>query len=165
MKNFIFLMIVPILLCFTVKSSPMDAVTSIDKVKYQVGYCESRNKHDNIWGDNGKAYGKFQFHEKTFNYLKVKYGVPGLQWKSEKDQEELFKRAIEDGQGKLWTCYREMKKKKVTRKTVKANKYTGVGSIHKIRANTLATVYPVKTELLTISMFYPVNIEVPMIKI
>lgn len=84
-------------------------MTRFDKLKYQVGYCESRNGHDGVWGDHGKAYGRYQFHQRTFNWLRNKYGRPELQRTSLVDQEWLFQRAIEDGRGKLWSCFKKVR--------------------------------------------------------
>ena len=107
MKRVIFLLTLTAILFCTVTNGAERSITGFDLIKYQVGYCESRNRHEGVWGDNGKAYGRYQFHQRTFNWLKNKYGRPELQRTSLADQEWLFERAIKDGQGKLWSCYKK----------------------------------------------------------
>lgn len=151
MKKPVFLLIVPMLLLFTVKALPMDAVKidSFEILKYQVGRCESGNNHKVKPGDDGKAIGKFQFHVPTFEWMKGLAGLPELKITSEQDQEILFKWAIENGYGRHWTCYRDLKKITVAKKPIKVDKYTGAYSIHKELHKELA---PVKVDLLAINL-------------
>lgn len=70
--------------------------------------CESDGQHANVWGDGGLAYGVAQFHEATFEELKVKAGMPHLRWKNRKDQIVLLHWSLEHGYGKLWSCYNKL---------------------------------------------------------
>lgn len=107
MKKIIFLLTLTMILFCTVTNGTETCMTKLDLLKYRVGYCESRNGHEGKWGDNGLAYGRYQFHQKTFNWLKNKYGRPELQRTSLADQEWLFEQAIKDGRGNLWSCYKK----------------------------------------------------------
>ena len=83
-----------------------------DEIRYQVGFCESGNKHDGVWGDGGLAYGKYQFHSRTFDWMKDLAGKPELKRENLEDQEWLFKWAIKNGYGDHWTCYTKIMKRK-----------------------------------------------------
>ena len=74
--------------------------------KKQIAVCESGERHYGVWGDNHRAYGKYQFHKATFDRLKIKYSYPQLRWESLKDQEWLFDKAIRNGDAGEWTCAR-----------------------------------------------------------
>jgi hypothetical protein len=84
-------------------------VTPLDNLIYQVGRCESGNNQNVRPGDNGMAHGRFQFHTKTFNWLKGKAGMPELNIKSERDQEILTRWAFQNGYSSHWTCYHKVK--------------------------------------------------------
>lgn len=71
--------------------------------------CESAGKHDGVWGDGGKSYGRFQFQRKTFVYLARLSGIEGLEWKNERHQFILFRWAWENGHAKEWSCYKKIK--------------------------------------------------------
>jgi hypothetical protein len=126
MKKLLVLIIVALICLATRSVSPaIHAVEKITIIKYYVGQCESGNKHYNVWGDSGLAYGKYQFHKRTFNWMKKEAGRPELKWKVLADQEWLFQWAIEHGYGNHWTCYRKaqvlakVKKKNVQLRQVK----------------------------------------------
>lgn len=124
MKKFIILLILLVsIVCMINVLSEATNVTKEDILKHQVGFCESSNRHEGVWGDNGKAYGKYQFWEKTFDSLAKKAGRPELQWQSERDQEWLFTWAIQNGYGRLWTCYNTIKYKRTTAKMKVNNRY------------------------------------------
>lgn len=72
--------------------------------------CESSGKHDGIWGDNGKAYGLLQYWEETFYRHAKQAGLKNAQWKNQGDQIALFLWALENGKGREWTCYRNLKR-------------------------------------------------------
>ena len=110
MKNlFMFFLVVLMVSIFTVKSFPIgtDSITPFEKLRYQVGYHESRNNHNVKPGDNGLAFGKYQFHKRTFNWMKGMAGMNDLDIAYEKDQETLFKWAIENGYGRHWSCIKD----------------------------------------------------------
>jgi len=97
---------------------PPGTLTSVDKSKnyfdelrHQVGFCESGNKHDGVWGDGGLAYGKYQFHKRTFDWMKKKARRPELKRENLQDQEWLFAWALKNGYGSHWTCYTKIMKK------------------------------------------------------
>ena len=71
-----------------------------------ITYCESRDIHDRTsWAG---AYGRAQFMDYTFKWMKGLAGRPELEWRSEKDQMWLLNWAIRHGYGKHWqTCYRQ----------------------------------------------------------
>jgi hypothetical protein len=77
----------------------------------KITFCESRDNHfvceDGGYCDGGLAYGKWQFHEKTFYWMAGLAGFKGLDWKNEADQDLVGNWAIENDYGYLWTCYRQ----------------------------------------------------------
>lgn len=110
MRNlFIVFAVALMITIFTVKSSPLgtDAITPFEKVRHQVGWHESRNNHNVRPGDNGLAHGKYQFHKRTFDWFKGMAGMSDLDIARERDQEILFKWAIENGYSRHWTCIRD----------------------------------------------------------
>lgn len=70
--------------------------------------CESAGKHDGVWGDGGRSYGRFQFQRRTFKYLADLSGIEGLIWKNERDQFRLFRWAWENGHARNWSCYKKI---------------------------------------------------------
>jgi hypothetical protein len=71
-----------------------------------ITYCESRDIHDRT--SYAGAYGRAQFMERTFNWMKGLAGKPHLQWRSEADQMWLLNWAVRNGYGKHWqTCYHQ----------------------------------------------------------
>jgi hypothetical protein len=130
MKKFLLcLLTVVIVLGFTNKSFTSDIpISKLDLIVHQVGYCESRNNQNVRPGDNGKAHGRFQFHKPTFNSMKKEYGKVELSINSARDQEELFRWAIEKGYGKHWTCYKSTEHLRHFTKVKTVKPYTGVGS-------------------------------------
>lgn len=71
--------------------------------------CESNNKHDGVWGDNGKAYGRFQFWKIGFYDLVEKTGNQDLllNWQNSTDQYFIYKEAYKIGEvSQKWTCYK-----------------------------------------------------------
>lgn len=75
----------------------------------KITFCESSDRHEGIWGDNGKAYGKWQFHERTFYWLAVIAGYENVNWKNEDDQDLVGMWALEHGYAYLWTCNKLIK--------------------------------------------------------
>lgn len=75
----------------------------------QLIQCESGNK-DEIWGDGGRAYGRFQFHKTTFyNFVKeANLEDLNLDWKNPEHQFRIWKWAYNNGKLNHWTCYRSV---------------------------------------------------------
>ncbi|MBI5643322.1 MAG: hypothetical protein HY954_07590 [Deltaproteobacteria bacterium] len=71
-------------------------------------WCESRGRHDGVWGDAGKSYGIAQFTESTFFELSQKAGMDGAEWKSKEDQLMLLAWGMENGYGYKWSCWRRL---------------------------------------------------------
>ena len=69
--------------------------------------CESSHR-PHVWGDGGLAYGQAQFHKKTFNWMKHKAGMNGLQWKNNAHQVLLLHWALDNGYGSHWSCFRKL---------------------------------------------------------
>ena len=69
-----------------------------------VGICESDLRHKGVWGDNFKAYGIFQFWEKTFNWMSKQSSGSVLDWKSFEDQVDVAIWAFKNGYRSHWTC-------------------------------------------------------------
>lgn len=118
-NSFIFLAY--ILLAFPYQTSSASIILNYEKemgkikvIANKVMKCESPEGKHNIWGDLNyphKAYGILQFQKRTFIWLSKISGKKGLHWKNEKDQKELFFWAVQNGYGKLWTCYRILNKR------------------------------------------------------
>lgn len=77
----------------------------IEKEKLIILSCESKFRHDGIWGDNYKSYGIAQFQKITFDELKTRAGKPDLRWHSMSDQLWLLDFALRNGYAKKWSCY------------------------------------------------------------
>jgi hypothetical protein len=107
MKRFIFFATLTMILFCTVTNGADQHMTRFDRIKYQVGYHESRNNHNVKNGDNGLAKGLYQFHDKTFDWMKGLAGMTNLNIAREKDQETLFEWAIENGYGRHWSCIKD----------------------------------------------------------
>ena len=75
--------------------------------------CESGDNHlvceDGGYCDGGLAYGKWQFHEKTFYWLAGLAGYKNLNWKNEDDQDLVGMWSLEHGYAYLWTCNKLIK--------------------------------------------------------
>ena len=69
--------------------------------------CESGGRHEGVWGDKGRAYGKWQFWEATFYWLADLAGYKNLNWQTEADQDLVGKWALGNDYGYLWTCYQK----------------------------------------------------------
>jgi hypothetical protein len=106
MKKLMICLTTIIILLFTTTSSPYSQVTPTDLLVYQIGWYESRNNHNVKPGDNGKSFGRWQFQQRTFDWMKKLSGKHGLNIMSEKDQEELLRWALENNLGTHWTGYR-----------------------------------------------------------
>lgn len=76
-----------------------------------VAHCEASYKHDNMVGDNGKAYGAYQFHKPTFDAFKKEAGMPELNYEDRNDQIKLAVWGFKNGKAKHWTCYDKVKYK------------------------------------------------------
>lgn len=77
-----------------------------ESIVENITYCESRDIHDRTsWAG---AYGRAQFMERTFNWMKGLAGKENLEWRNEEDQMWLLNWAIRKGYGSHWqTCYRQ----------------------------------------------------------
>jgi hypothetical protein len=73
--------------------------------------CESAGRY-NVVGDDGVSVGIAQFQRVTFDTLKRKAHHREWQWKNPVHQMRLLNWAIDHGYGRLWTCYRKIKKEK-----------------------------------------------------
>lgn len=73
----------------------------------QLIQCESGNK-DGIWGDGGRAYGRFQFWKKTFDSFVKEAGMEDLKmdWKNPEHQYYIWKWAYSNGKLRHWSCYK-----------------------------------------------------------
>lgn len=69
--------------------------------------CESSGKIDAV-GDNGRAYGLFQFWENTFNLFAKDLGEK-LEWKNPEHQIKLASWAFSKGKQTHWTCWSNKK--------------------------------------------------------
>jgi len=72
-----------------------------------VAFYESSFRH-NVYGDNGKSFGVYQFRPNTFYWLARKYNLK-LNYMDLKDQIKLTIRAYKDGKMKLWSGWRVAK--------------------------------------------------------
>jgi len=77
----------------------------IDMVAGAIIYCESRGKHEGVWGEHGE-YGIAQFKEKTFYWMAEKAGLKNADWKNKEHQIYLLKWALKNKLGRHWTCYK-----------------------------------------------------------
>ena len=73
----------------------------------RVMMCESTGKADAV-GDNGLAFGLFQFHENTFNLFSKELGEK-LDWKNSEHQIKLASWSFANGKQRHWTCYKKTK--------------------------------------------------------
>lgn len=86
------------------------SVYAVNEIHFDaVMNCESQGNIEAV-GDHGLAYGPFQFHEATFNWMRslgVKEGEPfqTLEYKNPQDQITLAAWAFSKGLEKNWTCY------------------------------------------------------------
>lgn len=72
--------------------------------------CESSNRHEGVWGDGGKSYGRWQFQEASFDYLADRAGLSGLDWQDARDQTIVGAWALTNGYGGWWTCWKKITK-------------------------------------------------------
>ena len=72
----------------------------------RVMLCESSGKINAV-GDNGKAYGLFQFHENTFKMF-AKDLDEELEWKNPEHQIKLASWAFSKGKQTHWTCWKNI---------------------------------------------------------
>ena len=86
-------------------TEPVIRQESISDIMARVIQCESKGRHEGVWGDYGLAYGKWQFHEDTFYWLADLAGYKNVDWKSEHDQDLVGRWAFNNGYGYLWSCY------------------------------------------------------------
>lgn len=77
----------------------------VEKEKLIILSCETKFRHDGVWGDQGKSYGIAQFQKVTFDELKNRANKPALQWKNQDDQLWLLDWALRNGYAKKWSCY------------------------------------------------------------
>lgn len=84
---------------------------AIDKfiiISAEVVAGESSNGHNEIWGDNGKSYGRYQIQEATFYWLAKLANLEDLDWKDAHDQFKIWKWAYHNGYANHWTVYRKL---------------------------------------------------------
>lgn len=67
--------------------------------------CESGLLHNEVYGDNGLAYGIAQFHKPTFEAFKKESGMEWLKYEDEKSQIELAGWAFANKKAYHWTCW------------------------------------------------------------
>lgn len=101
------------------EATPERKMLGVEKIKdlirqystqYAVSYeemrrvmmCESQG-NPNAVGDNGRAYGLFQFWENTFNLFAKDLGEK-LEWKNPEHQIKLASWAFSVGKQTHWTC-------------------------------------------------------------
>ncbi len=82
-----------------------------EKILQKIIQCESGGLHENVWGDNGKSYGWFQFQKESFYHISKKMGFKNAKWKSKKDQFIIAEWGIKNGYANWWSCYRILSKK------------------------------------------------------
>jgi len=68
-----------------------------------IARCESNYRSD-VYGDNGLAYGVFQFHRDTFDMFAKKFGGDWDYFNTE-DNVHLAIRMFAIGEWNHWTCY------------------------------------------------------------
>lgn len=72
--------------------------------------CESGNRHEGVWGDGGKSYGRWQFQEASFQYLADRAGLPGLDWQDAQAQTVVGAWALTNGYTRWWSCWSKIAK-------------------------------------------------------
>jgi hypothetical protein len=82
----------------------------VEQEKMIILTCESKFRHDGMWGDNGKSFGIAQFQKVTFDELKKRAGRPNLNWYDMNDQLFLLDWSIRNGYAEKWTCSSSNKK-------------------------------------------------------
>lgn len=89
-----------------IKAQEIQQEKVYESIVENITYCESRDIHDRTsWAG---AYGRAQFMERTFNWMKGLAGKSELQWRDEEDQMWLLNWAVRKGYGSHWqTCYRQ----------------------------------------------------------
>ena len=101
----------------TLKTLGVEAIKDLIKyysALYAVSYeemsrvmaCESSGKIDAV-GDNGRAYGLFQFWENTFKLFAKDMGEK-LEWKNPEHQIKLASWAFSKGKQTHWTCWKNI---------------------------------------------------------
>lgn len=75
-------------------------------VLHKVIQCESSYR-ENVFGDNGKAYGIAQFWKTTFDMFSKKSGME-LDYHNTDDQIELTAWAFSEGYASHWSCWRQL---------------------------------------------------------
>ncbi|MFA6006148.1 MAG: transglycosylase SLT domain-containing protein [Candidatus Paceibacterota bacterium] len=73
------------------------------KLALAIAQCES-NIRGNVFGDNGKAYGTFQFHKPTFKEFSAKMGED-LDYYNNEDSIKLAMWALANNKEYHWSCY------------------------------------------------------------
>src|SRR3990167_4442144 len=73
----------------------------------KTAHCESRIRHDGIYGDQGKAFGLFQYWQGTFEAFKKDADMPHLEYKNLESQITLTSWAFSQGwkYKRHWTCF------------------------------------------------------------
>lgn len=80
-----------------------------EKYLRQTMKCESGLRHNNVYGDQGRAYGIAQYHSPTFDRYSALMGIQ-LDYKSRDDQIKLmaWQFANMPKSRNEWTCYRNI---------------------------------------------------------
>ena len=78
-------------------------------ILYDLAICESRLRHNNIWGDNGLAYGIYQWHLSSWVLFNNIFGTE-LNITSIKDQIEMTARVLQQPNGwqNWYNCYNQI---------------------------------------------------------
>ena len=65
--------------------------------------CESSFRED-VYGDGGLAYGPFQFHKRTFEWMAKSSGLTMADYYDPLDQTKIALWAFKNGYASHWTC-------------------------------------------------------------
>ncbi|PIR45280.1 MAG: hypothetical protein COV10_00125 [Candidatus Vogelbacteria bacterium CG10_big_fil_rev_8_21_14_0_10_51_16] len=76
------------------------------KLALDIAMCES-SLRANVYGDNGRAFGTFQFHRPTFDEFAKKFGEE-LDYYDNEDSIKLAIWALANDKEHHWTCYRKV---------------------------------------------------------
>lgn len=77
-----------------------------EKLALDIADCESDFRVD-AYGDGGRAYGPYQFHEKTFKLFSKKLGEK-LDYFDLEDNIRLAIWALANDKGHHWSCYKKV---------------------------------------------------------
>ena len=80
------------------------------RLALDIAFCESTFKSE-VYGDNGKAFGTFQFHEPTFKLFSKKFKEEfgrELSYQKNQDGIELAMWALSNDKEHHWTCFKKV---------------------------------------------------------